>query len=90
MNELKDYELIGLDEVDDYENPNAIIHFKRLDGKAEWFVVAGDQQSNGDWLFFGIGDIICREMGMFTLSEIIKYEGVEDTDWTPVPLYDLI
>lgn len=83
---------IGLDEVDNYSNPNIVLHFKRLDGQAEWFIVAGDKQSNtlNDWLFFGVGDIIVREMGFFSLSEILKYDGVLDLEWTPVPLYDII
>ena len=80
--------IIGLEEVDNYQNPKVIAHFVSPIG--EWFIVAGDKQDNNDWLLFGIGDIIEKEMGFMTLSQITEMGGVLDTDWKPIGMYEVL
>ena len=35
-----------------------------------WFVCEGEKQENGDWLFFGLVELLEKEWGYFTLSEL--------------------
>jgi hypothetical protein len=39
-------------------------------GRGTWYVLEGEKQGNGDWLFFGIAEIYEREYTYFTLSEL--------------------
>lgn len=40
-----------------------------------WFVTEGEQQENGDWLFFGMVHGFEHELGYFTLSELQSVKG---------------
>lgn len=40
-----------------------------------WWVFEGEQQEDGDWLFFGMVEGWEKEMGYFTLSELTSVEG---------------
>lgn len=39
-------------------------------GSGTWYVLEGERQENGDWMFFGIVDLFEREYGYFTLSQL--------------------
>ena len=39
-------------------------------GAGTWYVVEGSKQEDGDWLFFGLVDLLEKEWGYFTLSEL--------------------
>ena len=39
-------------------------------GAGTWYVVEGDEQEDGDWVFFGLVDLLEKEWGYFTLSEL--------------------
>ena len=39
-------------------------------GAGTWYVLEGEKQENGDWMFFGIVDLYEREYGYFTLSQL--------------------
>ena len=40
-----------------------------------WFVTEGEEQENGDWLFFGMVHGFEKEMGYFTLNELQSVKG---------------
>lgn len=40
-----------------------------------WYVVEGDLQPDGDWLFWGLVDGFEKEWGYFTLSDLLKLKG---------------
>lgn len=82
------------------ENPKAIIHYFNPFGSGDWYVLEGEKQENGDWLFFGYVksplDPLFDEYGYFTLSElesvkIIGDYGIErDLYWTQTPIKEII
>lgn len=39
-------------------------------GRGTWYVIEGEKQADGDWLFFGLVDLHEKEYGYFTLSEL--------------------
>ena len=39
-------------------------------GRGTWYVLEGEKQENGDWMFYGIVDVLDREYGYFMLSDI--------------------
>jgi len=39
-------------------------------GMGTWYVAEGEQQEDGDWLFFGLVDMFEKEWGYFSLSEL--------------------
>jgi len=39
-------------------------------GPGTWYVVEGSEDSDGDWTFFGLVDLLEREWGYFSLSEL--------------------
>ena len=43
-----------------------------------WFVVEGERQEDGDYLFFGLVNGFEKEWGYFTLSELlsVKWHGI--------------
>ena len=47
-----------------------IVKFFNPCGAGTWYVLEGEQQADGDWMFFGIVDLHCREYGYFTLSQL--------------------
>ena len=55
------------------DDARVIAKFFNPCGRGTWYVLEGEKQDNGDWLFFGISEIYEREYGYFTLSEL---EGV--------------
>jgi hypothetical protein len=46
-------------------------------GAGTWYVLEGEKQEDGDWLFFGLAEIHEKELGYFSLSELqsVKFLG---------------
>jgi hypothetical protein len=44
-------------------------------GHYTWYVVEGERQEDGDWLFFGLVQGDCPEWGYFSLSELESVRG---------------
>lgn len=59
-----------------------------------WYVVEGERQEDGDYLFFGLVDGHEREWGYFSLEQLlrIKWHGIpgieRDLHFTPVKVKD--
>jgi hypothetical protein len=76
----------------DVEDPKVIVKFFNPCGVGTWYATEGEQQPDGDWLFFGMCDIHERELGYFTLSELASVKlkwglGIErDLYFSPKPL----
>ncbi len=85
-------DIIPLEEIDNHENPKISYHYINRETGWEWHICAGEKLPyTNDYLFFGIGNIICQEMGEFTLSQIQEYGGELDKDWNnETKLYDII
>ena len=54
------------------QNQEPLILVKYFDPTSQWrwFVVEGERQDDGDWLFFGFVEGFERELGYFTLSQL--------------------
>ncbi len=54
------------------EEQDPIVQCKFFDPTSQWtwYVIEGEQQENGDWLFYGYVIGVVAELGNFTLSEI--------------------
>jgi len=52
------------------ENKTILAKFFNPVGAGTWYVVEGDEQEDGDWVFFGLVDLLEKEWGYFTLSEL--------------------
>ena len=52
------------------DDARVIAKFFNPCGRGTWYVLEGEKQDNGDWLFFGIVEIYEREYCYFTLSEL--------------------
>ena len=78
------------------EDPKIVAHYFNPCGKGDWYVLEGEQQENGDWLFFGWVDLMCKELGYFTLNELEKVElpfglGIErDLYWNEKKVSEVI
>lgn len=49
-----------------------IVKFFNPCGAGTWYVTEGEKLPNGDWEFFGLVDLMCKEYGYFRLSELIS------------------
>jgi len=56
-------------------NPPILVKFFTPWTNWTWYVLEGDQQANGDWLFFGLVEGFETELGYFTLSELQSMSG---------------
>jgi hypothetical protein len=52
-----------------------IVKFFNPTGSGSWYVCEGEKQEDGDWLFFGFVDLLEKEWGYFTLSELQSVKG---------------
>ena len=52
------------------KNAEIVCKFFNPYGRGTWYVLEGEKQENGDWMFFGIVDLLDREYGYFTLSQL--------------------
>lgn len=53
------------------KNPNAVIKFFDPTGSWEWYVIEGELQEDGDFLFFGLVKGFETELGYFTLNDLL-------------------
>lgn len=88
IHETIDKILPSLDLVDEYENPQAIAHFTNPQGW-EWFVIAGRKLNENDYYLFGLVNGYDKELGYFTLNQILQAGAVYDMDFTPVGVFDI-
>ena len=87
------YETIGkilpsLDLVDEQENPQAIAHFTNQQGW-EWYIIAGKPLENNDFYLFVLVNGYEKELGFFTLNQILQTGAVYDIDFKPVGVFDI-
>ena len=52
------------------ENKEFICKFFNPLGVGSWLVAEGEEQEDGDWLFFGLANIFHPEWGYFSLREL--------------------
>ena len=68
-----------------------VIHYFLPGTGWSWYVTEGEEESNGDWLFFGFVVGIEREWGSFRLSELTSVTGpmglkIERDRWFDTPV----
>jgi hypothetical protein len=56
--------------TDGQNEKNVIVKYFNPYGGGRWYVCEGEKQEDGDWLFFGLVELLEREWGYFTLSEL--------------------
>ena len=74
--------------VDEQENPIAVAHFT-LPMVADWYVLAGEIEDDGNVLFFGLVDLWVKELGYFNFNELKENNVLYDISWKPVGVYDI-
>jgi len=52
-----------------------ICKFFNPTGLGTWYIAEGEEQEDGDWLFFGLVDLYEKEWGYFTLNELKSVRG---------------
>lgn len=65
---LKDYPLYSQDGKGD--KAEVIIKYFNPVGAGTWYVLEGNKQESGDYLFFGYVELLEGEYGYFTLGEL--------------------
>lgn len=66
--ELKDYPLYSQDGKGD--EAQVVVKYFNPVGAGTWYVLEGEKQENGDYLFFGFVELLEAEYGYFSLSEL--------------------
>ena len=62
-----------------------IVKFFDPTGSWTWYATEGEQQENGDWLFFGLVRGFESELGYFSLNELIHAkDGVRGLRGLPI------
>lgn len=56
-------------------NAEIVCKFFNPCGRGTWYVLEGQKQENGDWMFYGIVDLCEREYGYFMLSDLAGFRG---------------
>lgn len=80
-------ELPSIEQADASENPTAVCSFSN--GNWNWFVIGGKSLSNGDFYLYGLVDGIEKELGMFTLKQILDAGAVLDGEFKPIGVFDI-
>ncbi len=80
-------ELPTIESADKSENPTAVAKFSN--GKWCWFIIGGKELSDGDFYLYGLVNGIEKELGMFTLKQILEAGAELDKDFTPVGVFDI-
>ena len=52
------------------DDPRFVCKFFDPIGSWTWYVLEGEKQEDGDWLFYGLVDGLEKEWGYFRLSEL--------------------
>jgi hypothetical protein len=60
------------------QDKTIVCKFFALGSGWTWYVIEGERQENGDYLFFGLVNGLEKEWGYFTLHELesIKWHGI--------------
>ena len=56
-------------------NPEIVVKFFTPDAQWTWFVIEGEKQADGDWMFFGYVVGLANELGYFTLNQLREIRG---------------
>ena len=76
-------------------DPMCVLKFFTPDAQWTWYITEGEEQEDGDWLFFGkvVSPIVPEgELGYSSLNELKKVRGAlglpieRDMHWNPKPL----
>lgn len=59
-----------LNSQDGIQKKRVIAKFFNPIGRGTWYVTEGEKLPNGDWLFFGLVDLLEKEWGYFSLSSL--------------------
>ena len=88
-----------LGSTEEVSNPEIIVHYFNPFGSGDWYVLEGEEQEGGDWLFFGYVkspiDPLFDEYGYFSLNELKSVRilgdcGIErDLYWTKKPINEI-
>ena len=76
----------------DQKEPMAVIKYFTPDANWTWYIIEGEEQENGDWLFFAYVIGLEKEYGYVLLSELESVKGplglsVErDLYFQPIPM----
>lgn len=57
------------------KNAEIVCKFFNPYGRGTWYVLEGQKQENGDWMFYGIVDLYEKEYGYFMLSDLTGFRG---------------
>ena len=80
-------ELPTIESADAMENPTAVAKFSN--GKWCWFIIGGKPLANGDFYLYGLVNGIEKELGMFTLKQILEVGAELDATFTPIGVFDI-
>ena len=87
---LANIEVPSLYTTENDNDPIVKIHFINPNGRGDWFVTEGKEESNGDWTFFGFVRSVLTpmydELGYFTLNELESNNMILDSEWKEKPL----
>lgn len=56
--------------TENIEDPKVVVKFFNPAGAGSWYITEGREEPNGDWLFFGLCDILEPELGYVLLSQL--------------------
>lgn len=80
-------ELPSIEQADASENPISVCKF--TNGNWNWYIIGGKPLSNGDFYLYCLVDGFEKELGMATLKQIQSVDGVLDTTFTPIGVFDI-
>lgn len=72
-NELK-RNLPKLYSQEEVKDPMVLAKFFDPYSSWTWYVIEGEEQEDGDWIFFGLVDGLESELGYFSLNELQSIE----------------
>ena len=76
-----------IESADNSENPTAVAKF--TNGKWCWFIIGGKPIANDDFYLYGLVNGVEKELGMFTLKQILEVGAELDATFTPVGVFDI-
>lgn len=88
-------DLPALYSQEDVEDPIVRVKFFDPSGSWTWYAIEGEEQEDGDWLFFGLVKGFEEELGYFVLSELESVKGQfglgieRDKHFKPKPLSEV-
>ena len=80
-------DLPTIESADTMENPTAVAKF--TNGNWCWFIIGGKELPDGDFYLYGLVNGIEKELGMFTLKQIMDVGAELDAEFTPVGVFDI-